>query len=202
MIRTVLTLVGVWLGVLVTTVVAQADEAVWNVEPDMSSISFGSIKNDAIGETHYFSGVSGTVNAEGQVALEIDLESVETYIDIRNERMAEFVFKNLPTAKLTAEVEMEDLSTLDIGAATTTDAFGTLSLMGVDVDVDAVLFVMRLAEDQVMVMTDGMAMLNVADAGLSESIDKLQELGGLDSITRVSPVTMRLLLTKSDDGES
>lgn len=179
-----------------------AGEMVWKIEPENSSIAFASIKNDAIGETHHFDGVSGSVDSEGQVQLEIDLAGVETYIDIRNERMREFVFNNIPTASLSAEVEMDELSALGVGETTTTDAFGTLSLLGTDVDVDAVLFVMRLSEDKVMVTTDGMAMLNVSDAGLSAGIDKLQEIAGLDSITRVSPVTMRLILSSSDDGES
>ncbi|MEM6312343.1 MAG: YceI family protein, partial [Pseudomonadota bacterium] len=164
-----------------------AGEMVWKIEPENSSIAFASIKNDAIGETHNFDGVSGSVDSEGQVQLEIDLAGVETYIDIRNERMREFVFNNIPTASLSAEVEMDELSALGVGETTTTDAFGTLSLLGTDVDVDAVLFVMRLSEDKVMVTTDGMAMLNVSDAGLSAGIDKLQEIAGLDSITRVSP---------------
>ncbi|MEM9911502.1 MAG: YceI family protein [Pseudomonadota bacterium] len=181
---------------------ALAGETVWKIEPENSSIAFGSIKNDAVGETHHFNGVSGTVDAAGQVTVDIDLASVETYIDIRNERMNEFVFSNIPKATLSAEVEMDDLAALDVGASTTTDAFGTLSLLGREIDVDAVLFVMRLSEDKVMVTTDGMAMLNVADAGLSAGIDKLQEIAELDSITRVSPITMRLFLTSSDEGES
>lgn len=182
--------------------VAHADETVWKIEPENSSIAFASIKNDAVGETHHFNGLSGSVDAAGQVTVDIDLASVETYIDIRNERMREFVFNNIPSAKLSAEVEMEDLSSLDVGATTTTDAFGTLSLLGTDIDVDAVLFVMRLSEDKVMVTTDGMVMLNVADAGLADGIERLREIAELDSITGVSPVTMRLFLSSSDDGKS
>lgn len=190
------------LAMATTSDYALAGETVWKIEPENSSIAFGSIKNDAVGETHHFNDVSGTVDATGQVTVDIDLASVETYIDIRNERMNEFVFNNIPKATLSAEVEMDDLAALDVGASTTTDAFGTLSLLGAEIDVDAVLFVMRVSEDKVMVTTDGMAMLNVADAGLSAGIDKLQEIAELDSITRVSPITMRLFLTSSDEGES
>lgn len=191
--------------VLATTLgsgMALAGETVWKIEPETSSIAFASIKNDAIGESHNFSGVSGTVDASGKVAIDIDLAGVETNIDIRNERMREFVFNNVPTATLTAEVEMDTFSSLAVGASTTADTFGTLTLMGTEVDVDAILFVMRLSEDKVMVMTDGMAMLNVEDAGLSEGVEQLREIASLDSITGVSPVTMRLFLTSSEDGES
>ncbi|MEM6481343.1 MAG: YceI family protein, partial [Pseudomonadota bacterium] len=52
---------------------ALAGETVWKIEPENSSIAFGSIKNDAVGETHHFNGVSGTVDAAGQVTVDIDL---------------------------------------------------------------------------------------------------------------------------------
>lgn len=181
---------------------AFAGETSWKLDPANSSVSFGSIKNDSVGESHNFGGLSGTVSGNGKVALEIDLGSVETNIDIRNERMTEFVFKNAPKATLSAEVEMDVLDKLEVGGSTTTDVFGTLSLLGNEVDVDAVLFVMRLSEDKVMVTTDGMAMLNVSDAGITDSIDKLQEIAGLDSITRVSPLTARLFFSTKGDGES
>ncbi|MEM8776212.1 MAG: YceI family protein [Pseudomonadota bacterium] len=174
----------------------------WTIDTSASSISFGSIKNDTVGESHNFSGVSGSIDAEGNVALEIDLTSVETNIEIRNERMTEFVFKNAPKAKIVAEVDMEEVNSLEVGESAVTDAFGTLNLLGNEVDVDAALFVMRLTEDKVMVTTDGMAMLNVSDAGINAGIDKLQEIAGLDSITRVSPVTMRLIFSSKGDSQS
>ncbi|MEM7074785.1 MAG: YceI family protein [Pseudomonadota bacterium] len=189
-------------GLIVLSGASHAEEKIWTVEPDHSSIAFGSIKNDAIGESHHFSGISGTVGSDGQVKIDIDLTSVETNIDIRNERMLEFVFGDSATATLNAEVDMDDVSALEVGDSTVTDAFGTLSLLGADVDVDAPLFVTRLSEDRVLVTTDGMAMLNIADAELTGGIDKLQEIAELDSITRVSPVTLRLFLTATDDGES
>ena len=174
----------------------------WTIDTSASSSSFGSIKNDAVGESHNFSGVSGSIDADGAVALEIDLTSVQTNVDIRIERMQEFVFKNIPKASIAAEVDMEEVNALKVGETAVTDAFGTLNLLGNEVDVDASLFVMRLTEDKVLVTTDGMAMLNVSDAGINAGIDKLQELAGLDSITRVSPVTMRLIFTNKGDGQS
>ena len=36
-------------------------------------------------------------------------------------------------------------------------------------------------------------MLSTEDAGIDQGIDKLQELASLDSITRVSPVSLRLI---------
>ncbi|MDG2454114.1 MAG: YceI family protein [Paracoccaceae bacterium] len=165
----------------------------WTLDGSLSNVSFGSIKNDYIGESHSFGDVSGTVSVEGAVEITLGLASVETMIDIRNERLGEFVFQNALSATLTAALEMDALNALETGGATTVEAYGTLNHLGLDTDVDATFFVMRLTDSQVLVTTNGMAMLSTEDAGLDDGIDKLQELANLDSITRVSPVTMRLV---------
>ena len=52
---------------------------------------------------------------------------------------------------------------------------------------------MRLSESQVLVDSNGMVMLSTEDAEIDAGIDKLQELASLDGITRVSPVSLRLV---------
>lgn len=165
----------------------------WTLDPALSKIAFGSVKNEYVGEIHSFGQISGSVNADGIVNVSLDLGSVETLIDIRNERMVEYVFDNVPNAEITAEVEMGDLTGLAVGEATTTEAFATLSLIGQEIDMDAEFFVIRLSDSRVMVTTDSMVMLSTDSAGIDAGIDTLQEIAGLDSITRVSPVTMRLV---------
>lgn len=168
----------------------------WTLDSGMSSVAFGSIKNDYAGESHSFTGVTGKVGADGMVMLEVALGSVQTNIDVRNERMVEFVFNNAPSATISAEMDMAAMEGLAVGDTTIVEATGTLNLLGEELDVDANLFVMRMSDTRVMVLTDGMAMLSTEDAGIDAGIDKLQELAGLDSITRVSPVTMRLMFDK------
>lgn len=172
-----------------------ATEAVrgWTVDPAMSSVAFGSIKNDYAGETHRFSDVTGTVDQKGNLAITVGLASLETMIDIRNERMAEFVFQNAPSAQITAELDMAALAALPVGDATTLETYGTLNLLGTDTELDATFFVMRLSADKVLVTSDGMIMLATEDTAFDAGIDKLQELASLDGIMRVSPVTLRLV---------
>lgn len=165
----------------------------WTLDSDLSRVSFGSIKNNAIGESHSFGDVSGTVSADGAATIELGLASVETLIDIRNERMVEFVFQNQPKATITAQLDMAEVDSLAVGEATTVEAEGTLTLLGSETDLDANLFVMRLTDDQVMVTTNDMIMLSTEDTAIDGSIDKLQELASLDGITRVSPVALRLV---------
>lgn len=156
-----------------TTSFAAGHANSWTLDGSLSNVSFGSIKNDYIGESHSFGDVSGTVSVEGAVEITLGLASVETMIDIRNERLGEFVFQNALSATLTAALEMDALNTLETGGATTVEAYGTLNHLGLDTDVDATFFVMRLTDSQVLVTTNGMAMLSTEDAGLDDGIDKL-----------------------------
>ncbi len=181
------------------TLPAHAD--VWTLDADLSNLTFGSIKNDEVGESHKFTGLSGTVTADGEIEVLVDLSSVETLIDIRNERMIEHVFKNVGSAKITATVDLTDFDDLDVGQTTTMEVLGTLSLLGTETELYGDFFVMRVSPTQTLISSDGLVMLNMEDAGLNAGIDILQELAGLDSITRVSPVTMRFVFENSGNTE-
>ncbi|MEM6303670.1 MAG: YceI family protein [Pseudomonadota bacterium] len=174
---------------------AQAED--WTLDAEASQIAFGSVKSNEIGEVHTFKEFSGSASDGGAVGIEINLASVETLIDIRNERMIEFVFQNAPTARISAQIDMEEVNGLGVGESTVIIADGVVSLVGNEIELDGDLFVMRLSEDKVLVSTDGMIMMNIEDAGLTAGIDKLKEIAGLDVITRVSPVTLRLIFDRA-----
>lgn len=176
-----------------STVASLGAADTWTLNPAQSNLSFGSVKNDYIGEVHSFTALSGTVSDAGIVSVDVDLTSVQTNIDIRNERMMEFVFEAAQTANLSAEIDMAAMDAMAVGDMATMDAFGNLSLLNEDIPVDVPLFVVRVAQDKVLVTSNGMLMLATDDIGVDGGIDMLQELAGLDAITRVTPVTLRLV---------
>ena len=187
-------------AVALALTVPMAAAETWTLNGDMSNIAFGSVKNEYNGEVHSFSTISGSVDAQGQVVVSVPLTSVETMIDIRNERMRELVFKNSPTATVSATVDMVALDKLGVGESMVTETEGTLSLLGQEVAIYSDLFVIRVGEDKVMVTTDGMLMLATDELGVDAAIDQLQDIAGLDSITRVSPVTVRLVFDSDTPG--
>lgn len=169
----------------------------WKLDSTASKIAFASIKNDYVGEVHTFKELSGSVSDEGVADIAIDLSSVETLIDIRNERMAEHVFKMLPSARLTAQLDLSEAQKVAVGDMMTMDVEAVLSLVGTEVDVYTEMVMVRLSEDRVMVMSNDMAFLETDTAGIDEGIDKLQELAGLDMIARAVPVTVRFVFDAS-----
>lgn len=171
----------------------------WILDRDNSKIAFGSIKLETVGEVHTFEGLSGKISESGGVDIEIELATVETFIDIRNERIIEHVFKGTPTASLTAELDMNEVAGLGVGETALIYVEAVLSLAGTSVDLETEMFVARLSQSRVLVTTSDMVMLSTADAGLTAGIDKLMELADLPGITRVAPVTMRLIFIADEE---
>ena len=64
----------------------------WQVGPG-SQVQFVSIKNNTIGEVSHFETLAGTVTDAGEVEVRVALDSVETNIGIRNERMKKMLFE-------------------------------------------------------------------------------------------------------------
>ena len=182
---------------LTATTAFAGGHANWASVDGESSLAFGSVKKDTVGEVHHFSGLSGTVSESGAVSVSIDLTSVETYIDIRNERMIEHVFQaGKAKASLSGEIDMDEVDTLAVGATTLVDFEGELAFAGLSTDIEAEMLVARLAEDRVLVTTADFIMLSTSDLGIDPGIDKLMELASLPGITRATPVAIRMVFAK------
>lgn len=171
----------------------------WSLNGEQSKIAFGSIKSDTIGESHHFGSLTGSVTEAGEAKIDIDVTSIETWIDIRNERMLKHVFDAIqfPKATISTSIDMDAVKTLAPGQSTTLDTTAILTLLDREIEVDAELFVIALPDSKVMVMTDEMLMLSTEDLGIDGGVDELLELAKLPSITRSTPVTLRLMFSKN-----
>ena len=172
-----------------------ANAETWTLDGEASHLAFGSIKKDKIGEVNSFSGLKGTVDADGKADVTIDLTTLETNIDIRNERMLEHVFKGAGEAQLTTQLDMDEVKGLAVGEMAAVDVEGALSLLGVSTELDLEMVVVRLAENKVMALSNDMVFVGTEKLGVTAGIDKLMELAKLPGITRTSPVTLRLVFT-------
>lgn len=179
-------------------VLSSAAAETWTLDSENSRLSFASIKKNTVGEVHTFEKLSGTVGADGAVQLDIDLSSVQTNIDIRNERMNEHVFGGQAVATLSAQIDMDAMSAIAVGGMAVIDVEGALEFLGQSVDVEAEMFVVRASETQVMVTTNDMLFISAEDLGISAGIDTLMALAKLPGITRTSPVTVRMVFTLED----
>lgn len=179
------------------TATAQADG--WTLSADDSKVAFGSIKKDTVGEAHHFTGLSGSVAENGEATIEIDVTTLETWIDIRNERMLKYVFNavDFPKVVITTQIDMDDVKELKPGQSEVISANALLRLADKEVKIETDLFVLAVGEDKVLVTTDELIMLPTGELGIDAGVDTLMELAKLPGITRVTPVTLRLMFEKS-----
>ena len=169
--------------------------AEWALEDTESKINFVSIKNDSVGEVHSFSSLAGYIGADGKVQLKINLDSVETLIDVRNERMRELLFETVkfPTATITTQVDPALLATAVAGGVVTTELPITLSLHGQDKLLRVTVVVLGESDDRLRVFSPQPVLINAGDFGLAGGVEALQKIAGLQAISNAVPVTLQLL---------
>ena len=164
----------------------------WQVGPD-SRVQFVSIKNNTIGEVSHFKTLSGSVTDTGDVEVRVVLDSVETNVGIRNERMKAMLFEVglYPEAVITTQLDAGSMAALSGGGLTNVAL--QIDLHGQTVTKNVQLSV-AVSDQGVNAMTTQPILLSAADFGLEGGVAALQEVAGLNAISRVIPVTVALQL--------
>lgn len=171
-----------------------APASVWTIETAASQLSFISTKLGDIEEEHEVPGLSGEISADGVFSIDIALATHESFIDIRNERMAEHLFQTAqyPVATASGQLEMRQFMSLANGASRTASLPFQLDMVGQSIALRAEVEVTRVSEDLVRVSTVEPITVEAADLGLVDGINTLRELAGLDSINTDVPVSFTL----------
>jgi polyisoprenoid-binding protein YceI len=174
---------------------APLPEGAWQLAADQSNVGFVTVKAGNVGEAHSFKKLSGSVEPDGTVGVAIDLASVDTGIDVRNERMRDMLFEvaNFPDAKLSAKIDPNAVKELKPGERKTLTVPVTLDLHGTTNSIEAMLTVTRLAGDSVLVETARPLIVDASAVGLEAGVGKLQEVAKLPAISTAVPVTASLV---------
>jgi len=170
----------------------------WSLDSKSSRLSYVSVKAGDIAESNRVTRVSGSVSASGAAALEIDLASVSTGVDIRNERMREVLFNvaQNPVATVTTQLDPKAFEGLAIGASVLQEIEATVSLKGIETSVFAEVEATRIANDRVLVATTDPIILDANSFDLAEGLEQLRGLAGLPSISTAVPVTFSLVFER------
>ncbi|RNE90986.1 YceI family protein [Marichromatium sp. AB31] len=163
----------------------------WTLDPERSHLAFVSIKSGDVAEINTFEEVHGVVGEQGDVTVTLMLDSVETLIPIRNERMREMLFETADyrEALLEAKVDPEQLAALEVGSMMPLIAEGRLSLHGETQPMTISMQVARLDETTLMVASTKPLIVDAEKFGLSDGVEQLREIAGLERIARAVPVT-------------
>ncbi|WP_086739676.1 YceI family protein [Erythrobacter colymbi] len=177
---------------------APVTESAWTLDPAASRLGYVSIKAGEVAENNRFDTLRGTVTADGTASLEIDLASVNTGVEIRNERMREIFFAvaDNPTATVTATIDPKAFAGLAVGQSITRPLKANVTIKGASSDVETDVLVTRTAEDRVLVVPTAPVIISTDMFGLTDELGELRALAQLPSITPAVPVTFTLVFKR------
>ena len=171
--------------------------AEWSLDNDASELNYISIKSGHTGEVNGFKELSGSLE-DGRAEITIDLASVDTGVDSRDERMRDMFFKvgDFPNAELTAEFEATLVKNLFPGDMNRARVTGELTLQGETRELELPVRLLRMDEDTLVATSAAPVVINAADFGLNESLKALREVAGLETISRAVPVHFNLVFRR------
>ena len=182
------------LSLLAPIVFIGSANAHWSLDNAASTLSFVTVKAEHVAEVHTFDVLSGSIDDAGEVKIAIELASVNTMIQIRNERMQAMLFETnlFPDATITGKVDLEAITAMNPGTSEVMQIEIELSLHGASIALTAELMVTRL-ESGVMASTLKPIIVTADSVGLVAGVEALREVAGLPSISRSVPVSFTLV---------
>jgi polyisoprenoid-binding protein YceI len=134
----------------------------------------------------------------GRINLDIDLASVDTGIEIRDERLKTMLWnvKLTPRASFTAKLPSDVVGSLSSTGLKDVDVTGTLQMAGMSKPVNAKLRVLS-AGQKMTVVTREPILINANDFGLKPGVEALRDVMGLNVLSPAAPVTFSLSLQQS-----
>lgn len=170
----------------------------YELDNQSSSVNFVSIKKLSIAEVHHFEELYGTIDDNGNAQLTIALDSVESNITIRNQRMQQMLFNTsvFPTVQFKTKIAIRDFDGLKSGKQIKLPLRGTLTLNGQKQTIDANVLVTKMANGGLHVVTTKPIIINSKDFKLDAGIDALRDIAGLPNINYAVPVSLNLVFNR------
>ena len=173
--------------------IASPAAAEWSLDGKSSSLSFVSVKNGMLAEVHGFMEREGNIDDSGKATLTIKLDSVDTMIPIRDERMRKMLFntESFPEATVVVQLDNESLAGLASGSSEI-EVFGNVTIKDQSQRLSAKVRVDALQNGGVSVSTVKPVLVGANQFDLLPGIEALRAIAGLTSITPVAPVMFNL----------
>ncbi len=171
----------------------------WTVARDRSEITYLSSKMtggfSTIFENNRFTNFSGDISDDGEVVLNIDVNSVDTGVAIRNERVIEHVFDAAKHPQATVTLSVGDATVKRYPPGYTRTVEASLTMRGVSRRVTGEVSVTQ-ANDGLLVQTTSPILVNAVDYGMLDGFETLKDLVKLFNIPTTIPVSFKLVFVR------
>lgn len=184
---------------LVSSSVASSSSSVavapWALNTTDSYLNFATTKNTHNLEMHSFATLSGEISSAGVATLSIDLNSVNTGVALRDQRMRDLLFETAtyPTSTVTVAVPATLISGLAVGQTAETDISASLNLHGVTGAITTKVSVQKLSSSRVLVQSLAPVLVKAGDYSLTNGVEALRAAVGIASISVAVPVDFALV---------
>ncbi|WP_395605783.1 YceI family protein [Pseudomonas sp. B16120] len=179
------------------TCAAVPAHADWYLDNESSRLSFVTTQNTEVAEVQRFLVLHGKVDAKGAARLEVELDSINSGIPLRDERMRKELFeiKTFPEAQISAQINLQPINDLASGAQLELRLPLSVTLHGKTQTYSAELLATRLDERRFQVVTLEPVVLHAEDFDLAPGVATLRKAAGLKSISLSVPVGAVLIFT-------
>ncbi|MEM7240783.1 MAG: YceI family protein [Pseudomonadota bacterium] len=149
----------------------------WRVDSDASDVSFTMVKKGTVVEFGTFSGLSGSVDANGTAELQLDMQSVSSGFDIRDVRLRFLLFEvqKFPNALIQMQINSNALDGIRDGDMRDITQDLRVNFRGKFKTYTADLRVHAMDDDLVSVTLKKPILINAADFDLAAGFRKLEE---------------------------
>jgi len=161
----------------------------WQLNTDLSSLSFVTTKNKTVSEQHSLKFKQGFLHEQRVFNAKIDLNTVNTLIPIRDQRLRDILFETdqYPTASIHALIPRH----LDLNANQNATLPFKLNLHGMEKSFEAEV-VIQMVNKQLVVTNYNPIQVNAKDFALDDAINKLTKIANLQGINYEVTVDFKL----------
>ncbi|MNZ50488.1 MULTISPECIES: YceI family protein [unclassified Pseudomonas] len=182
---------------LLLTGAALSARADWYLDGESSRLSFVSTKNANVSEVQRFLVLHGKVDPQGLAQVEVELESINSGVPLRDERMRKELFQveRFPDALITTKIDLRPINDLAPGAQLELRLPLMVDLHGKQHQYQAELLATRLDDRRFQVVTLEPLVINAEDFDLAPGLETLRKMAGLSAISLSVPVGAVLIFT-------
>lgn len=179
---------------------APAPVVKWELNGEQSRLNFVTTKKLHAVESHTFGSLDGLVDSDGLAVLQIDLNSVDTNVDLRDQRMRDIFFETFtfPYAEAVTEINLANLEALQVGEQSVQALDVNLNLHGITTTLDTSLVFQRLNATTALVRTNKPVVIDALDFGFAQGLAELKSLANLTSISSAVPVDLFLVFNTAE----
>jgi polyisoprenoid-binding protein YceI len=169
----------------------------WTLNKKASRLMFVTTKNASKTEVQNFQTMKGYIKNQ-KASLTIDLNSVVTGIDIRNERIKDLFFetKIFPQAKVSINLAKSNIAAMNVGKIKEFKLNALLDIHGVKQSAPLKVQVILLKNKMLLVNSVEPLIIKLQNFKLLKGVNLLREIAKLKSINTAIPVSFSLIFTQ------